>query len=161
MYHLELRQFPKRVQRYNLSGTEVGAIVIPWVQDRAVELGEQRWSPHTATLTIFEGPEIELGNVSLGRGWRAVERRCEDVTDRVVAEARTAIASGPSRGGAGDAADADAAGDPLALGVELGALLGDQPARLLAAWRSVVAESAGLSPSEALSRAERNLGRDG
>jgi hypothetical protein len=59
-----------------------------------------------------------------------------------------------SRGGAG------AAGDPLALGVELAGLLGADPARLLAAWRGVAARSSGLAPSESLALAERELGRE-
>lgn len=174
MYHLELRKFPKRVQRYNLSGSEVGEIVIPWVQERAVELGEQRWSPHTATITIFEGAEVPPDLISLGRGWHTVERECEDVTDRVIAEARAAVASGQtgsaarppgappaaqqsaSSDDAGSAASG-ASGDALALAVELGALLGDDAARLLAAWRAVAARSNGLTPSESLALAERQL----
>jgi hypothetical protein len=172
VYHLELRKFPKRVQRYNLSGAEVGEIVIPWVEERGFELGEQRWSPHTATITIFEGAEVSPDLMSLGRGWHAVERECRDVTDLVIAEARAAVASGQAGSGAappgarpageastgvGDTAASGVNGDPLALAVELGALLGDDAARLLAAWRAVAARSSGLAPSESLALAEREL----
>jgi hypothetical protein len=178
VYHLEIRKFPKRVQRYNLDGPDVGAIVIPWVQDRVVDLGEQKWSPHTATITIFEGAEVSPDLMSLGRGWHTVERECQDVTGRVLAEARAAVAAGetgdaaaatgavsdglaPAGAGAAAPATTSASSDPLALGVELGALLGPDPTGLLAAWRAVAARSSGLTPSETLALAERDLASDG
>jgi hypothetical protein len=185
VYHLELRQFPKRVHRFNLDGPAVGAIVLPWVQEHVVELGEQKWSPHQAEITILEGPEVPLDRMSMGRGWGAAERVSEDVTQRVLAEARQAIATGaagteaarppqapaPGTGagteeapaGAGQAQPASAAGggaDPLTVGLELAALLGSEPSRLLAAWRSVAARSSGLAPSESLALAERELARE-
>jgi hypothetical protein len=182
VYHLELRQFPKRVQRFNLDGPAVGAIVLPWVQERVVELGEHKWSPHQATITILEGPEVPLDRVSLGRGWAAAERVSQDVTQRVLAEARHALATGAAgTGAAGTGAVAgtgtpggEAAGlgeippapavaggaDALTVGVELAALLGGEPARLLAAWRAVAARSSGLAPSESLALAERELAQE-
>jgi hypothetical protein len=174
MYHLELRQFPKKVNRYNLSGEQVGAIVIPWVQERIVELGEQKWSPHAATLTLYEAPEVSLDGISMGRGWRTVEKTGEDVTERVLAEARDAVASGaaddhapqgaPESAAAAPAAGASGAGpqlaaDAIALGVQLGALLGADAAALLDTWRAVASRSAGLAPSESLALAERELAR--
>ncbi|HEX3511024.1 MAG TPA: hypothetical protein VHT27_07990 [Solirubrobacteraceae bacterium] len=166
MYHLEIRQFPKRVHRYNLSGEQLGAIVLAWVADRMVELGEQKWSPHTATITILEGPEVDTAQISMARGWRSAERAGRDVTDRVLAEAREAaaggegarVASAPVAAEAGHGAS-EALGDPLALGVELATLLGADPSRLLAAWRAVAARSSGLAPSESLALAERELAR--
>jgi hypothetical protein len=176
VYHLELRQFPKRVQRFNLDGPAIGAIVLPWVQERGIELGEQKWSPHQATITILEGPEVSLDRVSMGRGWRAAERVSQDVTQRVLAEARHAIATGAVGTGAlaGTGAPGGAAGlgetppgpaavggaDALTVGVELAALLGGEPSRLLAAWRAVAARSSGLAPSESLALAERELARE-
>jgi hypothetical protein len=184
MYHLELRQFPKKLNRYNLSGQQVGTIVIPWVQERIVELGEQKWSPHSATLTLYEAPEIAIEGISLARGWRTVERTGEDVTERVLAEARQAVASGAAgadspavRPAASTAAAAEPAADagsgaalsgsqpaphasepdPIALGVQLGSLLGNDAAALLDAWRSVAARSSGLAPSESLALAEREI----
>ena len=32
-------------------------MVRPWVRGQVVELGERRWSPERAKLTIYEGPE--------------------------------------------------------------------------------------------------------
>jgi hypothetical protein len=172
VYHLELREFPKRVHRFNLSGQEIGAIVLLWVQDRAFEMAENTWSPRHGEITIVEGPEIPVAGMSLGRGWSTAERDGEDVTERILAEARQAVASGDADGAvapgaaaellpdAGMAApDAPAAGaiDPLTLGVELASLLGAEPSRLLAAWRGVARRAPTLSPSESLALAEREL----
>jgi hypothetical protein len=159
MYHVEVRQFPKRVHRFNLEGSELGTIVLPWVQEKIVELGEQKWSPHQATITILEGPGVPLEKMSLSRGWRAAERECADVTERVLAEARTHVASlaGSEKPGAAD----DGGGqtrDALGLAVQIGALLGPDATRLLEAWVDARSGEPGLSPSEALARAEQELG---
>jgi hypothetical protein len=176
VYHLELRRFPKSLTRYNLSGAEVGAIVLPWVQERVIELDEQKWSPHEATITILEGPSIPIERLSMGRGWRTAQREGRDVTELVLAEARQAIADGSAPAGpaggegapvrregqalAREGGQMPSAGDPLELAVELGALLGEHPARLLSAWRAVAARASGLTPSATLALAERELGAD-
>jgi hypothetical protein len=174
VYHVELRQFPHNVCRFNLTDADLRPLVEPWVREMAVECGERRWSPHTATLTILEGPELEVGRLSLGRGWRAAQREGQDVTQRVLAAARQALAlaathaqpAQPSQQGAPAAAAAQpappAAGgepsaDPLTLGVQIAALLGPEPLRLLEAWRAAAASTPDLSPSQALALAELNM----
>jgi hypothetical protein len=169
MYHLELRQFPHNLCRFNLTEQDLGALLAPWVLDKPLELGERKWSPHQATLTVLEGPQLELQQLSMGRGWRAAQRNSEDVTARVIAaatETQAPTAAGarpqPPPGRAQVAPDPSVAApltaDPLALGVELASLLGGEPARLLAAWRQASAGNPGLSPSEALALAEAGLG---
>ncbi len=101
-YHLELRRFPKVSNRFNLTGQEVGAIVIPWVQERVIEIDGENWAPYDASITIIEGPPIPVERLSMGRGWRIAEREGENVTDRVMGEARSAV------GGAATAAPASA-----------------------------------------------------
>jgi hypothetical protein len=49
--------------------------------------------------------------------------------------------------------------DPVALGVQLAALLGPDPMGLLEAWRQAAAASPGLPPSDSLALAERALRR--
>jgi hypothetical protein len=158
MYHLQLREFPHNLARFNLSEPELRALLAPWVLEKPLELGERKWSPHQATMTVLEGPHLELQQLSMGRGWRAAEREGQDVTARVIAAA--SVAAGPSAGGAqpgpGSAGGAPI-GDPLALGVQLASLLGGDPAGLLAAWRQSSAEHPGLSPSETLALAEATL----
>jgi hypothetical protein len=175
MYHVELHQFPHNMSRFNLTDAELGAIVQPWVREQVVDFGERKWSPHQARLTILEGPRIPLEQLTMGRGWRAAQRQGEDVTERVLAGAREALAVAASPGPPPDAsrqqpADTLAAGspqqpaqgvplaDPLALGVQLASLLGEDPAQLLSAWKEVAARSSGLAPSESLALAERQLG---
>jgi hypothetical protein len=51
--------------------------------------------------------------------------------------------------------------DPVALGVQLAALLGTDPMGLLEAWRQAAAASPGLPPSDSLALAERALRRAG
>ncbi len=161
MYHVELRQFPHNMSRFNLTEAELRTIVEPWVRERMVEFGERKWNPQQAKITIFDGPRLPLEQLTMGRGWRAAERQSENVTDAVLAAARdalTAAARGTAPPSAAQPSVANGAlADPLALGVQLASLLGEDPAGLLAAWREVAARSTGLSPSESLALAERQL----
>jgi len=80
MYHLQVRQFPNHATRFNLSEQEVRAVLEPWARGKIVEVGERKWAPERATLTVLEGPELGLAQMAMGRGWRAAERSSEDVT---------------------------------------------------------------------------------
>jgi hypothetical protein len=161
VYHIELRQFPHNMCRFNLTEQELRAVLAPWVLEKPIELGERKWSSQQAKLTVLEGPHLELQDLSLGRGWRAAQRRSEDVTARVIAAATQALdaepAGVPAQPPGPSNSPASPVEDPLAVGVQLASLLGDDPARLLAAWREVTAEEPSLSPSEALARAEVSL----
>jgi hypothetical protein len=171
MYHLELRQFPHNHCRFNLTDGQLRAVVEPWVREQAVELGERKWSPHTARLTILEGPQLAVEQLSMGRGWRTAQRQSVDVTERVLAAAKDATEAADAAaqagrtiaGSSGSSGGAQPPADPLALGVladlrSVASLLGGDPARLLAAWRAVAARSPGLSPSDSLALAEQELG---
>jgi hypothetical protein len=168
MFHIELRQFPHNVNRFNLDQAGLWAVLEPWVRDQAVELGDRRWSPLQTTIKVIEGPEIPLDQLTMGRGWRAAEREGEDVTDYVLAQAREAVASaspGTTAQAAGmahapaAAVQTPAASSPggLAAGVELAGLLGADAVRLLAAWSEIAARAPALAPSESLALAERSL----
>jgi hypothetical protein len=168
MYHLELRQFPHNLCRFNLTEQDLRSLLAPWVLEKPLELGERKWSPHQATITVLEGPRLELQQLSMGRGWRAAQRASEDVTARVIAaatEAPDAMAAraaaqapaGPPQAASDPSVDASLTADPLALGVQLASLLGGDPARLLAAWRDASAQNPGRSPSETLALAEAAL----
>jgi hypothetical protein len=177
MFHVELRQFPHNVNRFNLDQAGLWALLEPWVQERTVELGERRWSPQQATIKVIEGPEIPVRQLTMGRGWRAAQRQGTDATERVLAQARDAVAAGAGAahagagagaagpGGAAPGAPQSSAPAPaggLAAGVQLAGLLGADAVRLLAAWGEVAAGTSGLAPSESLALAERRLaGADG
>ena len=158
MFHIEVRQFPHSIRRFNMTPAEVGHLVEAWLAGRPVELGERSWLPQQSRLTILEGPRLADHQLSMGRGWRTAQREGVDVTERVLAEARLdADAAAASASAAGGGALAD----PLALGVQLASLLGADPARLLAAWREVAATNPALAPSESLALAERRIAAPG
>jgi hypothetical protein len=176
-YHVELRCFPRSAARFNQTGQQIGAIALPWVQDRVFEVDGEKWAPYDSQITIIEGPEIPLSGISMGRGWATAKREGTDVTKRVLAEAHQALADGsagveaardadvpaapaepdehPTRAGSGEAPALDVASLPA----ELDGLLGADPGRLLAAWHAVGLRTSGLAPSEALALAERELQR--
>jgi hypothetical protein len=184
VFHLELRDFPHNMCRFNLSDEELHPIVEMWSRGQVLEYGEHRWNPQNATMKVLEGPQLPLGQLTMGRGWTIAERQGTDVTDRLIAAARDALFAGgggpgvaSGAGGAGGAvasaplgspgagggavsqgAAAGPAGAPLgdsfALGMQMAALLGPDAMRLLDAWRAAAASSPGLAPSETLAKAE-------
>ncbi|HYM45942.1 MAG TPA: hypothetical protein VES65_07250 [Solirubrobacteraceae bacterium] len=168
MFHLELRQFPHNACRFNLGEAELLALVESWAREQWVELGERKWSPHQARLTVLEGPRLAVQELSMGRGWRNAVRQGEDVTERVLTQAKASIA-GATSGGPGSREAARAAplesptgpsDDPAVAdspGAELLSLLGDDPGALLQAWRLAAQRRPELAPSECLALAEKTL----
>jgi hypothetical protein len=89
VFHVELRQFPHQTRAFNLTREELDArIVGPWIAGEAIEMDDYRWLPDRATLTIYEGPLLGLGDMGLGRGWQNVTRKGREVTQEVLIEAR-------------------------------------------------------------------------
>ena len=98
MFHIELRKFPHVARALNLSAAELHQrIVGPWVRDEKIELDDRRWLPAQAKLTIYEAPELAADQIGIGRGWANVTRSGEEVTDRVLADAR-GVADAPLAG---------------------------------------------------------------
>lgn len=145
MFHVELRKFPYSFWRFNLSEQELHAeMLAPWVAGASFDAGERRWDPREATLTVLEGPRLEMQELSMGRGWRNATRQSEDVTARVLAQARVlADAHGREAG----APEPD----------RLQALLGPDAATLLGLWRAARERHPERSPSECLALAESAL----
>jgi hypothetical protein len=160
MFHVELRQFPHSAWRFNLVDGELRVIAERWVRGELLEIGERRWNPQQARLTIVEGPELAVAQLTMGRGWRTAQREGQDVTARVLAAVRAAgAATPPPRESPAGAPPGGA--DALGLAVQLGSLLGGDAARLLEAWRAVSERSPQLAPSESLAQAEEQLRRGG
>jgi hypothetical protein len=163
-----MRQFPHNFCRFNLSEQELQeAVLDAWVRQEWLEFGERKWNPHEATLTVLEGPRLELQELSMGRGWRNAQRRGEDVTERVVASRRAELAAasgeaqpaggvgrGLGRASAGGGALGSGAGSVAPLAAELVALLGEDPASLIRAWQLALERHPDRSPSECLALAE-------
>jgi hypothetical protein len=159
VYHLELRQFPHSLFRFNLNEQELRAILEPWTREPLVELGERKWRTGEAKLTVLEGPQMPLEQLSMGRGWGAAERKSQDVTERVLAAAKAART--PPDAPAQESpqpSSPDAALVADSLGLELLALLGDGPAPLSRAWRLASARFPERPASECLALAERAVG---
>jgi hypothetical protein len=158
MFHIELRQAPHRLHRFNLAERELRATVLePWVRGEQVELGERIWDPTAATILLLEGPEIPIGQLTMGRGWAAAVRDGVEVTTEVMAAVRDAMvadaaatveaamiadaASPVSEGTIAQSAVStqigatDAAVLSDALGLELLRGLGETPMSLASAWR--------------------------
>jgi hypothetical protein len=170
VYHVELRQFPHNSNRFNLTEGELRATIIDaWARGDWIEFGERKWSPHQATLTVIEGPELPLQQLSLGRGWRNATRQGRDVTEELVASARrrssgAAPAARSSLGPEVGAGPGSPAGAPLAplppapsaqsLAGELLELLGSDPAPLLRAWQLALERHPDRTPSQCLALAE-------
>jgi len=164
VFHIELRQFPHNVCRFNLSEQELRVLVGPWSRERWIELGGRKWSPHQARLTILEGPHLAVQDLSMGRGWRNAQRRSEDVTDRLLAAAKAPLAhdggsspspSAPSTGPSAPSTDLALEADSL--GLELLAMLGEAPASLSAVWQLARSRFPERLPSECLAVAERAI----
>jgi hypothetical protein len=151
VYHVELRQFPHNMCRFNLGERElVDTIVGAWAREQWIEFGERKWNPHQARLTVLEGPQLAVEELAMGRGWRNAQRHSEDVTERVLEQARQdaqAAATAATEAEAG-AAGADERLQPL---------LGSDPVALLAAWRLSAERRPELAPSETLALAEATL----
>jgi hypothetical protein len=162
VYHVELRQFPHNSNRFNLDERELRATILDaWARGEWIEFGERKWSPHQATLTVLEGPELPLQQLSMGRGWRNAKRQSRDVTEEMLAAARsasgsTSSAGSPQSGDMGQTAAAPPRGapDPERLAGDLLALLGDDPTPLLRAWQLALERHPDRTPSECLALAE-------
>jgi hypothetical protein len=96
LFHLELRQFPHVARSFNLSREELDQrFLAPWVGGSIVEHDDRRWSPERSQLKIFEGPELRLSEIGLGRGWASVIKSSKEVTETVIAEAQRGAQARP------------------------------------------------------------------
>ncbi len=84
VYHVELRKFPHTACAFNLSEAELQQLVGPWSRAQWVELGERKWNPNEARLTVLEGPHLPVEELAMGRGWGNAQHQSEDVTERVL-----------------------------------------------------------------------------
>jgi hypothetical protein len=151
--------------RFNLTGDELRATVLErWASEQWVELGERKWSPHQAKLTVLQGAPIPVAQLSMGRGWRAAQRQSRDVTAELLAAARHEAAArdetaSGQEGSAARAADSTAESDLVAdsLGLELLAEIGAERTPLRRAWELAQARNPGARASESLALAERAI----
>jgi 2-iminobutanoate/2-iminopropanoate deaminase len=88
VYHVELRHFPRNLCHFNMGAAELqSAILESWAADRMFDLGDLRWDPRQARLTVLEGPRIPPDQLTMGRGWSTAKRQGTDVTAQLLAVA--------------------------------------------------------------------------
>jgi hypothetical protein len=158
MYHVELRQFPHNFCRFNLTEMELReAVIDAWARGEWIEFGERKWNPQQAKLTVFEGPQIPLERLSMGRGWHIAEREGQNVTEQLVAAAGSASVAAAGSGVTTVQESSHAVGlDPVAatLAGDLLDLLGEDSASLMGAWKLAMEGHPDRTPSECLALAE-------
>lgn len=160
-FHIELRQFPHNLCRFNLTEHELrSTIVEPWAREQWIEQGERKWSPHQAKLTVLEGPPLPVEELSMGRGWRTAQRQSRDVSARILASVSEGLDGGTSIT-ANQLGDAPSTQDERlladSLGLELLTQLGSGPAPLRRAWQLAVARHPERTVSQCLALGERAI----
>lgn len=168
MYHVELRQYPQNAAHFNMRANELDLVLLPWARGEWFSMGDLKWNPQTARLTVLEGPHIPTARLSMGRGWRIAQREGTDVTDRLVEAARARVRQGGATAESGLTAapaaqlevGSDGAGADLelladSLGLELLGQLGSGSLGLWQVWRLAAERHPGRPAGETLMLAER------
>jgi hypothetical protein len=158
LYHLELRKFPHNLCHFNLTAQELRATILePWVREEWIELGERKWNTHQAKLTVIEGPRLELGDLSMGRGWQAAQREGRDVTAQLLETVTQTLERQPAAVGktTGGQTPPDTGLLADSLGLELLSRIGAERTPLRCAWDLAAARHPNSTPSQSLAIAER------
>ena len=89
MFHVEMRMGMNVVREFNLGDERLWLdFLAPLMADQEFVLEGHEFTPRHTRLTVYEGPELRLDQLSFGRGWQNVERTASDVTERVLERAR-------------------------------------------------------------------------
>jgi hypothetical protein len=153
-FHVEIRSGYQHARAFNLGTDELREqILLRWLGDQRIELGDQTWDPRDATLTVLEGPALEGRDLAFGQGWQNAGKRSGNVTAAALEAVRGTVeaprrAPAPAASTPPTAAPAPA---PLAI------LAADSPAAGSA--RDLLAAELGLRPVEWQSVRTRLLAR--
>ncbi len=130
MFHIQLRQFPHKACHFNMTDQELLALMGPWVLEQWIEVGERKWNPHQAQLTIVEGPHLEVEDLSMGRGWPSAQHRGKDVTEQVLEQVKASLQTPQGAGpqGAGPQGAGPRGAGPRGAGPRGAGPRGDVPA---------------------------------
>ena len=110
----ELRQFPHVARSFNLTREELEARLLrPLAAGRSVRWDDRSWNPEKTKVSVYEGPELAVEDMGMGRGWGNVTKDGEDVTVRLLAEARQEVEAPPALDALKDAIALRAAARPL------------------------------------------------
>jgi hypothetical protein len=109
-FHIEIRSGYQRARAFNLAAEEVRErILVPWLAERRIELGDQAWDPRDSHITVLEGPTLAPADLNYGRGWDAALKRSADVTAAALEAVQGSAPARPAGGIAVLAADTPAA----------------------------------------------------
>jgi len=82
---------------FNLSADELTRrFLAPLVNGRELIYEDREWTARKTTVTVYEGPELPIEQMGMGRGWGNVQRSGTDVTERVLQHAREQTARHPA-----------------------------------------------------------------
>ncbi|HST54493.1 MAG TPA: hypothetical protein VLJ42_01195 [Solirubrobacteraceae bacterium] len=160
VFHIELRQFPHNHCRFNMSEQELMSVVVkPWARGEWIDLGERKWSPQMARLRVLDGPQLAVGDLAMGRGWRNAERKSREVTDELLATVAERQPVAPpttaSQQQQQPSQDLQLLGDSL--GLELLGRLAGEAVALSSVWRLAQERHPERSASDCLAIAERTV----
>ena len=89
MFHVEIRSTLQVVREFNLSNERLWVeFLMPLMSGVDFTVEGHEFVPRQTRLRVYEGPELRLDQLGMGRGWQNVERTAADVTERVLAQAR-------------------------------------------------------------------------
>jgi hypothetical protein len=96
-FHVEIRSGGQHARVFNLDVEELRERVLaPWLAERVIDLGDQRWDPRDGRLTVLEGPALDQPDLAVGQGWsNALRRRSRDVTVSALEAVREGAAALP------------------------------------------------------------------
>jgi hypothetical protein len=93
-FHIEIRSGYQHARAFNLGTEELREqILLRWLRDQRIELGDQTWDPRDATLTVLEGPALEGPDLAFGQGWQNAGKRSGDVTAAALEAVRGSVAA--------------------------------------------------------------------
>lgn len=90
VYHVEMRMGISVVRAFNLSSHDLQVrFLAPLMADQDFVYEGHEWSPRKTRISIFDGPELPLHQLSMGRGWPNVQRTSQEVTVEILEQARS------------------------------------------------------------------------
>ena len=89
MFHVEIRTGMQAVREFNLSERRLWVeFLAPLMAGTNFTVEGHEFVPRETRLKVYEGPELRADQLGMGRGWQNVERTADDVTERVLTQAR-------------------------------------------------------------------------
>ncbi len=80
-YHVQLQRGHHVARAFNLELDELRRqILLPWVANRRIELGDKGFKPEDSKIIVLEGPRLESPDLAMSQGWTNAQRKGTPVT---------------------------------------------------------------------------------